>query len=78
MKPVMGIHWLKWAREWGKLETIITYYYILYTMTTKEGYTTITISKDLKERLQSLKSHPRQSYEEVIKKVLEERGEQDA
>lgn len=40
-------------------------------MTTKEGYTTITISKDLKERLQSLKSHPRQSYEEVIEKMLE-------
>ena len=47
-------------------------------MTTKEGSTTITISEELKGRLKSMKTHPRQSYEEVIKKVLEERGEQDA
>ena len=47
-------------------------------MTTQKGYTTITISEELKGRLKSMKTHPRQSYEEVIKKVLEERGEQDA
>lgn len=42
-------------------------------MATRDGYTTITISKDLKERLQALKSHPRQSYEEVIVRLLEEK-----
>ena len=39
-------------------------------MATKEGYTTIVLSKELKERLGSLKKHPRQSYEEVIKQLL--------
>jgi predicted CopG family antitoxin len=46
-------------------------------MTTKEGYTTITISKDLKTRLQALKSHPRQSYEEVIEKMLKKGAKKD-
>lgn len=34
------------------------------------GNTTITISCVLKERLKALKLHPRQSYEEVINKLL--------
>ena len=42
-------------------------------MATREGYSTITISVDLKGRLKSMKTHPRQSYEEVIVRVLDER-----
>jgi len=41
-------------------------------LATREGYTSITISEHLKERLKSLKTHPRQSYEEVIVKLLDE------
>jgi len=41
-------------------------------MATREGYSTITISEDLKGRLKSMKAHPRQSYEEVIVRVLDE------
>ena len=33
--------------------------------------TTIAISKETKEKLDRLKIHPRQSYEEVILKLLE-------
>ena len=39
-------------------------------MTTRDGYTTITISKALKEQLKARKAHPRQSYEEVITDLL--------
>lgn len=39
-------------------------------MTTRDGYTTITISKDLKEQLKARKAHPRQSYEETIMDLL--------
>lgn len=42
-------------------------------MATREGYSTITISEELKGRLKSMKTHPRQSYEEVITRVLDER-----
>lgn len=41
-------------------------------MPTREGYTSITLSEDLKGRLKSMKTHPRQSYEEVIVRVLDE------
>jgi predicted CopG family antitoxin len=41
-------------------------------MATREGYSTITISEDLKGRLKSMKAHPRQSYEEVLVRVLDE------
>ena len=34
--------------------------------------TTITISKGTKAQLDALKAHPRQSYEEVIVRVLDE------
>jgi hypothetical protein len=40
-------------------------------MTTRDGYTTITISKALKEQLKARKAHPRQSYEEIVVKLLE-------
>jgi hypothetical protein len=43
-------------------------------MVTRKGYTTITISKPLKERLDALKAHPRQTYEELITKILDERA----
>lgn len=36
--------------------------------------TTITISKDTKARLDALKAHPRQSYEEIVVKLLEKVG----
>ena len=39
-------------------------------MTTRDGYTTITISEELKEQLKARKAHPRQSYEEVITDLL--------
>jgi predicted CopG family antitoxin len=42
-------------------------------MVTRAGYSTITISEELKGRLKSMKAHPRQSYEEVITRVLDER-----
>ena len=32
--------------------------------------TTITLSKETKARLDALKAHPRQSYEEVINNLL--------
>jgi predicted CopG family antitoxin len=41
-------------------------------MVTREGYTTITVSEELKERLKARKAHPRQSYEEVIVRLLDE------
>jgi predicted CopG family antitoxin len=41
-------------------------------MATREGYSTITISEELKGRLKAMKAHPRQSYEEVIVRVLDE------
>lgn len=47
-------------------------------MVTRPGYTTITISIGLKERLKSLKAHPRQSYEEVILKMLDELNGNDS
>ncbi|MDD3934198.1 MAG: hypothetical protein PHP55_10075 [Methanoculleus sp.] len=34
--------------------------------------TTITLSKDTKARLATLKTHPRQGYEEVVVKLLDE------
>ena len=37
--------------------------------------TTITISKGTKAQLDALKAHPRQSYEEIIVKLLEMKGE---
>ena len=39
--------------------------------------TTITLSQETKARLEALKAHPRQSYEEVIARMLneQERGE---
>lgn len=36
--------------------------------------TTITLSKETKARLDALKKHPRQSYEEVIVNLLERGG----
>jgi predicted CopG family antitoxin len=40
--------------------------------------TTITISKPTKSRLDALKKHPRQSYEEVIVQLLEETGRRES
>jgi len=40
-------------------------------MPTRKGYTTITISTLLQERLKGMKDHPRQSYEEVIMKIID-------
>jgi predicted CopG family antitoxin len=37
--------------------------------------TTIKISKDTVKALNQLKIHPRQSYEEVIIKLMKEKGE---
>ena len=37
--------------------------------------TTIKISKETKKELDKLKIHPRQSYEEVIKKLVEVKNE---
>ena len=34
--------------------------------------TTITLSQETKARLEALKAHPRQSYEEVIARMLNE------
>jgi hypothetical protein len=39
-----------------------------------KDHTTITVSKRSKARLDALKAHPRQSYEEVIAKLLDEKG----
>jgi predicted CopG family antitoxin len=39
-------------------------------MATRDGYTTITISEGMKARLKAMKTHPRQSYEEVIMDLL--------
>jgi hypothetical protein len=41
-------------------------------MATREGFTSITVSKGLKERLIALKTHPRQSHEEVISQLIDE------
>ncbi|MGB9741476.1 MAG: DUF7557 family protein [Candidatus Bathyarchaeia archaeon] len=34
-------------------------------------YTTIRVSRELKKRLDSLKVHPREPYQDVIKRLLE-------
>lgn len=55
--------------------TIKAYLYILrYTLVYMEEtkITTIKISKDTKSLLDEFKVHQRQSYEEVIRKIIED------
>ena len=40
------------------------------TRTNKKGVTTIKLQKQTKERLEHLKEHERETYEQVIKKIL--------
>ena len=44
--------------------------YILYSKMDDKNITTIKLSKETKERLEKLREHRRESYDELLKKVL--------